>query len=269
MKPHTWRRAILTGYIVLVYAFLLAPIIVVVMASLTTTNYIVFPPRGLTLAWYAAIFHHSEFVGSLALSLIVATGTALLAGTLGTFAAVAIVRERVAGAGLWLAVLSSPLVIPTVVLGVALLQWYTTIGLAAGPWALILGHTILAIPYVVRLVAAALVGIDPALERAAAGLGATPLQRLRLVTLPLVVSSIIAGALFAFITSFDDLTVALFVVSTNVMTLPVQIFNYMQFNYDPLITSVSTVMIFLSFALVVVVERVFGVGKVFQGARAR
>ena len=256
-------------YVIAVYAFLLAPILVVVLASLTKTSFVVFPPRGITLAWYAAIPAHPEFVASLILSLIVATGTAIVSGTLGTLAALAIVRERVPGAGLWLAALSSPLVIPTVVLGIALLQWFTLIALPAGPLPLILGHTLLAMPYVVRLVAAGLAGIDPTLERAAAGLGAASFQRFRLVTLPLVTSSIVAGALFAFITSFDDLTVALFIVSTNVMTLPVRIYNYMQFNYDPLITSVATVMIFLSFVLVVIVERVIGVGRVFTATPVR
>ena len=248
---------------------MLSPIAVFVLASLTKTNYVVFPPQGLTLAWYAAIFAHPEFVGSLVLSLIVAGGTAIVAGTLGTLAAIAIVRERVPGSGLWLALLSSPLVIPTVVLGIALLQWFTLIALPAGAVPLILGHTILALPYVVRLVGAGLLGIDPSLDRAAAGLGATPLERLRRVTLPIVAPSIVAGALFAFITSFDDLTVALFIVSTNVMTLPVRIYNYMQFNYDPLITSVSTVMIFLSLLLVFVVERTIGVGRLFASRPAR
>jgi putative spermidine/putrescine transport system permease protein len=262
-------RALHRGYVALVYAFLLAPIVVVVLASLTKTDYVVFPPQGLTLTWYAAIFAHPEFVGSLVLSLVVASGTAIVAGTFGTLAAIAIVRERVPGAGLWLALLSSPLVIPTVVLGIALLQWFTIIALPAGAVPLILGHTIIALPYVVRLVGAGLLGIDPALDRAAAGLGATPLERLRRVTLPIVAPSIVAGALFAFITSFDDLTVALFIVSTNVMTLPVRIYNYMQFNYDPLITSVSTVMIFLSLVLVFVVERVIGVGRLFASEPVR
>jgi putative spermidine/putrescine transport system permease protein len=262
-------RALHRAYVVAIYAFLLAPIVVIVLASLTRTSYVTFPPKGITLAWYAAIFAHPEFVGSLVLSLVVGCGTALVAGTLGTLAAIAIVREQVPGAGVWLAALSSPLVIPTVVLGIALLQWFTLIALPAGPIPLIAGHTILALPYVVRLVGAGLAGIDPALERAAAGLGATPFQRLRLVTLPLVATSIVAGSLFAFITSFDDLTVALFIVSTNVMTLPVRIYNYMQFNYDPLITSVATVMILLSFILVVAVERVIGVSRLFAVAPAR
>ena len=261
----TFHRA----YVALVYGFLLAPIVVVVLASLTRTDYVVFPPHGLTLKWYAAIAAHPEFLSSLALSLTVGLGTALLAGTLGTLAAIAIVRERVPGAGLWLALLTSPLVIPTVVLGIALLQWFTLLALPAGAVPLILGHTILALPYVVRLVGAGLRGIDPDLDAAAAGLGATALERLRRVTLPLVVPSIVAGALFAFITSFDDLTVALFIVSTNVMTLPVRIYNYMQFNYDPLITSVSTVMILLSLILVIAVERVLGVGKTFGAGAVR
>lgn len=262
-------RALHRIFVALVYAFLLAPIVVVVLASLTKTDYVTFPPRGITLAWYAAIFAHPEFVSSLVLSLIVGAGTAIVAGTLGTLAAVAIVRERVFGANMWLALISSPLVIPTVVLGIALLQWFTLLALPAGPLPLIAGHTILALPYVVRLVGAGLAGVDPLLDRAAAGLGATPLQRLRRVTLPLVTPSIVAGALFAFITSFDDLTVALFIVSTNVMTLPVRIYNYMQFNYDPLITSVSTVMIFLTVIMVIAVERLIGVGRLFESAPAQ
>jgi putative spermidine/putrescine transport system permease protein len=262
-------RIVHRAYVAVIYAFLVAPILVVMLASLTTTSYVTFPPRGITLAWYAAIFSHPEFVDSLSLSLIVGAGTAIVAGTFGTLAAVAIVRERIPGAGTWLALLSSPLIIPTVVLGIALLQWYTILALPAGAVPLIIGHTVLALPYVVRLVCAGLAGIDPSLERAAANLGASAFQRLRRVTLPIVAPSIIAGAVFAFITSFDDLTVALFVVSTNVMTLPVRIYNYMQFNYDPLITSVSTVMIVLSLLTVIVVERVLGVGRLFGQAEAR
>ncbi|MFS0824566.1 ABC transporter permease [Bacillus sp. 1P02SD] len=247
----------------IVYIFLAAPIVVVILSSFTTTEYIVFPPKGFTLRWYTELVNHPEFIQSFMLSVWVAFGTALVATVIGTMASIAVVRYQFRGKTAIMQLVGSPLLIPSVVFGVALLQFYSWIGLAASPMALVIGHIILTIPFVMRLVVASLVGFDRTVEQAAMNLGAGSMRVFFQITLPIIKSGVIAGAIFAFITSFDDLTVALFIVSTDVVTLPVRIFTYMQYQYDPVITSVSSIVIFLTFVLMIVIERVLGIGKVF------
>ncbi|CAB3390717.1 ABC transporter permease [Kyrpidia spormannii] len=252
-------------YLGLLYLFILAPIIVVVASSFTRTNYIVFPPKGFTVRWYGELAqNHPEFLASLGVSIAVGLGTALGATALGTLAALALERYPVPGRRALQELFGSPLVIPSVVLGVALLQWYSAVGIATSILSLIIGHFIIAFPYVVRLVTAKLIDFrESHVERAAANLGATPWQVFWKITLPMIRSGIIAGAVFAFVTSFDDLTVALFVVSTDVQTLPVRLFNYMQYNYDPVVTAISSLMVLLSVVMMVVMERAMGIGQVF------
>lgn len=247
----------------IIYVFLLAPIVVVLMSSLTATDYIVFPPKGLTLRWYVELVNHPEFMQSFMLSVFVALGTSLISTAIGTLTSIAIVRHQFKGKTAIVQLVGSPLFIPSVVFGVALLQFYSWIGLAASPAALIIGHIILTIPFVMRLVVASLVGFDRSIEQAAMNLGAGKFRVFFQITLPIIKSGVIAGAIFSFITSFDDLTVALFIVSTDVVTLPVRIFTYMQYQYDPIITSVSSIMILLTIVLMIIIERVLGVGKVF------
>ncbi|WP_223596560.1 ABC transporter permease [Neobacillus bataviensis] len=257
-------KAGLNFFCVLVYIFLAAPIVVVLLSSLTTTEYIVFPPKGITLRWYAELMNHPEFMQSFTLSIMVALGTSIISTIIGTMASIAVVRYEFRGKTAVTQLIGSPLLIPSVVFGVALLQFYSWIGLAASPVALVIGHFILTIPFVMRLVVASLVGFDRSIELAAKNLGAGSLRVFFQITLPVIKSGVIAGAIFAFITSFDDLTVALFIVSTDVVTLPVRIYTYMQYQYDPIITSVSSIMILLTVILMVVIERILGVGKVFS-----
>ncbi|UOK58620.1 ABC transporter permease [Bacillus sp. OVS6] len=155
----------------IVYVFLLAPIVVVLMSSLTTTDYIVFPPKGLTLKWYVELVEHPEFMQSLVLSIIVAVGTSMIATAIGTLASIAVVRRQFKGKTAIVQLVGSPLLIPSVVFGVALLQFYSWIGLAASPLALIIGHIILTVPFVMRLVVASLAGFDRSIEQAAMNLG--------------------------------------------------------------------------------------------------
>ncbi|WP_257347364.1 ABC transporter permease [Pseudalkalibacillus decolorationis] len=258
-----WPKALLNLYVWLVFIFLMAPVIVILLSSLTKTEYIVFPPKGITFRWYSELLNHPEFIQSFWLSVSVALGTAILSTLIGTLASIAVVRYEFKGKEAVIQLTGSPLLIPSVVLGVALLQFYSWIGLSTSPLALVIGHIIITIPFVMRLVVASLVGFNRSIEYAAMNLGATPIKAFFHITLPVIRSGVLAGGIFAFITSFDDLTVALFIVSTDVVTLPVRIFTYMQYQYDPIITSVSSVMIVLTVVLMLVIEKVLGVGKLF------
>lgn len=252
---------------ILVYLFLLAPIIVVLLSSLTTTEYIVFPPEGLTLRWYFELIEHPEFLEAFNLSIIVASGTATASTIIGTMVSLAVVRHEFKGKAAIIQLVGSPLLIPSVVFAVALLQFYSWIGMATSPLALVIGHIIISVPFVMRLVVANLVGFNRSIEQAAMNLGAGKFRVFFQITLPVIKTGIIAGGIFAFITSFDDLTIALFIVSTDVVTLPVRLYTYMQYQYDPIITSVSSIVIVLTVILMLVIERVLGVGKLFAAKK--
>jgi putative spermidine/putrescine transport system permease protein len=252
-----------------VYAFVLAPLAVVLVASLTAAEYTSFPPEGLSLRWYVAIASHPEFVESLRVSLGVALVTGVLATALGTLAALALARHRFPGRDLLNTLFLSPLMVPTVILGVALLNFYTVAGITRTPFSLVFGHLVITVPYVVRLVSASLAGLDRTLEQAAMNLGASPWQAFRRVTLPLARPGIVAGAAFATITSFDDVSVALFLASPHSMTLPVRIFTYIEQTFDPLVTAVCSLLIVLAAVAVAIIERTIGLGRLFGTDVAR
>lgn len=246
-----------------VYGFVLAPIAVILLASLTAAEYTSFPPHGISLRWYFEIPKHPEFLESLWISLVVAVVSGTLATALGTPAALALVRYRFRGREPLNGFFLSPLMLPAVILGVALLQFYTRVGITRTPAALVCGHLVITVPYVVRLVSASLAGLDPSLERAALILGATPWKAFTRVTLPLVAPGVIAGGAFATIVSFDDVSIALFLASPKTTTLPVRIFTYIEQTFDPLVTAVCSLLVLLTAAAVVLIERCVGLGRLF------
>ncbi|MBI2527353.1 MAG: ABC transporter permease [Candidatus Rokubacteria bacterium] len=245
-----------------VYAFLLAPIVLVLVASLTSAGYVSFPPVGLSLRWYAEIGRRHEFVDALMVSLTVAAAVSVVSTVLGVLAALGLVRYRFLGRDLLNALFLSPLMLPGIVIAVAVLQFYARAGVAATPLTLVLGHVIITTPYTVRLAAASLAGFDRSLERAARNLGASPLQTFRRITLPIIAPGVIAGAMFAFIVSFDDVNVALFLSSPQTTTLPVLMFSYSSQETSPILTSASAVLILVVAALVLVIDRLIGVRNV-------
>jgi putative spermidine/putrescine transport system permease protein len=252
-----------------VYAFVLAPIVVVLIASLTAAEYTSFPPRGLSLRWYAEIPRHPEFLESFRTSVVVAAVSGALATALGTLAALALTRHRFRGRDALATLFLSPLMLPSIVLGIALLQFYTLTGVTRTPLAIVCGHLVITVPYVIRLVAASLAGFDRTLEAAAANLGATPWQAFRRVTLPLIAPGVAAGAAFATLVSFDDVSIALFLAGPTTVTLPVRIFAYIEQTFDPLVTAVCSVLIVLTALVVLVVERAIGLGRLFGADAGR
>ncbi len=246
-------------------ALLLLPLAVIVATSFTTLGYVSFPPEGFTLRWYAEALRRQEFLDSFVLSLGVASVTAGLATLLGTPVAVATVRYRFPGRDLVTAFFMSPLVLPTVVIGIALLQFYNRIGLGATAASLVIGHVIITTPYAIRLVAASLTGLDPSIERAARNLGAAPLRAFLAVTLPLIAPGIAAGAIFAFVTSFDNVTISVFLATPRMVTLPVRIYNLWDQPISPWLVAICSLVIVWTVLLIAVVERVVSVRGLFGG----
>jgi putative spermidine/putrescine transport system permease protein len=256
---------ILRAFTYAMVAVLLLPLAVIVMTSFTTLGYVSFPPQGFTLRWYGEALGKTEFLESFYLSLAVAAVTAGLATLIGTPVAVATARYRFAGRDLVSAFFMSPLILPTVVIGLALLQFYNGIGLGATPASLVLGHVIITTPYAIRLVTASLTGLDPSIERAARNLGAAPIVAFARVTLPLIAPGIAAGAIFAFVTSFDNVTISVFLATPRMVTLPVRIYNLWDQPIYPWLVAICSLVIVWTILLIALIERVVSVRGLFGG----
>jgi putative spermidine/putrescine transport system permease protein len=235
--------------VTLILAFLAFPIVVVLVVSFSEASYLTFPPPNFGLRWYRAYFGNADWLRPTWLSLWVAAAVVVLATSLGTLASLGIMRLpkplRVLASGLVL----SPLIVPVIVVAIGIYYAFARYGLVGTPIALILAHTCLAVPFVVTSVTASLSGIDPRLEQAALSLGATPGGTFWQVTLPLIRPGVLVGALFAFITSFDELVVALFLSGTGAVTLPRRMWEDLRYAIDPTIAAVSTLTIVLTAAL--------------------
>ena len=244
-------RITLAVFCGLVGAWLLAPMLIVLPMGFTDRRSLSFPPTGWSLEWYRNFFSSDEWYGALLTSLEIAVLVTLLATLLGTASAFALVRGRFPGRAAINALLLAPLVVPVVIVAIAVfaafLRWRLS-GTVAG---FVLAHTALAIPFVIITVTSSLRTFDVRLELAAANLGASPLRTFRQVTLPLILPGVLSGALFAFITSFDEVVVALFLQSSDVRTLPVQMFTSVTREVDPTIAAASTMILCLTTALLV------------------
>jgi putative spermidine/putrescine transport system permease protein len=251
-------KRFLAGANAVILLYMLAPILVIIPVSFGTQQYVVFPPTGFTLRWYEHFFTSPELVDSLFLSIRLAVLATVLATILGTMAAVALVRYRVPGREALRAFFMSPIVVPGLVLGIAMLMFFSKTFLRSSFWALLLAHITVIMPYVIRTVSASLVGVDRTLEQAAESLGAPPFVAFRTVTLPLLKPGLIAASILAFVQSFDELVMSLFLTGPRVSTLPVQIFHYLEYNSDPTIAAISVVLILFSTTLVLLTERFVG-----------
>ncbi|TGV30084.1 ABC transporter permease [Mesorhizobium sp. M00.F.Ca.ET.186.01.1.1] len=239
------------------------PFLVIIPSSFTEAGYLAFPPEGFSFQWYTMILDRPEFVESLWTSLKLATVTAVLATVLGTLAAFALSKYKFRGSGVINALMLSPLTVPSLIIGISALLFFTRIGIAGTFTGLLLAHILISIPYVVRLVLTGLSTFDYTLEKAGYMLGAHPLRVFWDITLPLLRPAIVSGMIFSFLTSFDNVTVSLFLVAPDTTTLPLAIFTYMQETLDPLVASISAVVILLSLVFIVLLEKVYGLERLF------
>lgn len=239
--------------------FMLAPLVIVVIVSFTSASYLLFPPPGYSLRWYAAVMELSWFWRSLGVSLIVAMVSTAIAVVLGTLAARALTRGRFIGHSVLEYVVLSPLLLPGVVLGFALFNVLVLMGLEnAGLPNLIVAHTLITLPFVVRSVWSAMAGSDATLEEAAYSLGATPFQTFRHVVLPSAMPGILAGTILAFTYSFNDVTISIFLTSGEVTTLPVELMADLEYSANPAPAAISSLMIALMLFMFLLVIRIGG-----------
>lgn len=242
---------------------LAAPIGIAVVASFTGGGTIAFPPQGWSLRWYSAFWADPDFVDAARTSIEIALATAAIATPLGTAAAIALARHAFPGRREVAAFLTLPLAIPAVVLGLAFLVLYTAMGFGGTKEGIVAGHVVLTTPFVIRLVTASFAQFDPNLERAAAGLGASPFVVLWRVTLPALRAGIAGGALFAAILSFDEVVVALFLSGPDATTLPVRIFTTVEQSPGPVVLAAGAVLVVLALGVFAVLEATVGVARAF------
>jgi putative spermidine/putrescine transport system permease protein len=263
-------KVLVLAVAVFVYVFLLAPFFVVAIASLEGSQafFYNFPPRQLSLAWYGEI--PVKYFRAFGVSLAVGAITALISGITGTAAALGLVRGRIRRQPLVQAVFRLPLQIPFVVTGVVFLQAYyrlvdvVGVNLAGSLSGMILAHVFVTIPYTVGAVSSVIVRMSPRLDEAAASLGASAWSTFRRVSFPLIRPGIFAGVLYAFIISFGDVPIAVFLAGSNTVTLPVEIFQSLQFDFNPAVLALSTLVVIFSLALIIVMQRVVGLDIVLR-----
>lgn len=260
------RRASQGALVLIVFAvlsFVLLPVLVVIPASFTAASFPSFPPKGFSFQWYLKILDRPEFITAFKNSVMFAFLAASFSLVLGTLAGLAVARYAFPGKTFIVTFMTAPLTVPQLVLGIALIVYFTPFHLSGTPLGFLISHVIITLPYVVRFVLAGLSGFDYTLERAAMILGARPFKVFWHITFPLLRPALISGGMFAFLTSFDNVTVSLFMVSPQMRTLPLEIFSHMQDAYSPIVASVSSVVVFISVLFIAVLERLYGVGRLF------
>ena len=245
--------------------FALGPILIVCAVAFTPLGYLSLPIHGLSLRWFRAIGSNPEFVDAFWTSLGLGALSATIAILFTVPAALAVARYRFPGREALVTFLQSPLMIPPAVLGIAFLRFFTEIGLGGTFIGLVLSHVIIVMPFALRLVIAASTGIDPQLEHAAVSLGASWWKSFWRVILPLILPGVASGWVLAFITSFDEVTMTVFIASPRTTTLPVRLFLYIQDNIDPLVAAVSAALIGLTVVAMLLLDWLYGLERLLVG----
>jgi putative spermidine/putrescine transport system permease protein len=245
----------------LIFFFLMAPILVVIPLSFNAENFFTFTPGMLALDPEAySLRHYRDFLTNpdwqqaLRNSLTIAPVATLLSVSLGTLAAIGLSQSHVPFKGAIMAILISPMIVPLIISAAGMYFFYSRVGLQGTYWGVVLAHAALGIPFVIITVTATLVGFDRSLTRAAASLGANPVTTFFRVQMPLILPGVISGGLFAFITSFDEVVVVIFVGSAQQQTLPWQMFTGLREQISPTILAVATILVIVSIGLLSVVE---------------
>jgi len=244
-----------------ILSFLVLPILAIVPLSFTHDSILSYPVEHWSLRWYRVLVNNPIWGEVLKNSLVIALASTLVATTLGTLAAMGLTRRHCPAPGILTAFLLTPMIVPVIITGVASYFFYTKLGLTNSFVGMILAHSILGTPFVVLTVSATLQGFDLNQSRAAYSLGARPIFAFTSVVMPQIAPGIMSGALFAFITSFDEVIVALFIAGTEQYTLPRQMFSGIRENLDPTIAAVATVMIVVSVCILALAQFVAARGQ--------
>lgn len=246
-------RVLLYGFVALVVVFLLTPILVIIPISFSSARFMTFPPPGFSLQWYAELLDRPQWLRALWVSTKVAFLCVLMSLGLGVPAAFALVRSKFRSTPFAYTLILSPMLLPSVVVGLGLFFLFSALGMTGTITAIAIGQTLVIMPIVVVIVASTLQGFDRRLEQAALIFGATPLKAFRLVTLPIIAPAIISAGLFALLLSFDDLLISLFLSDPSTATLSIAIWNNTIMQISPVIAAVSVCLLAMSLLVLVAI----------------
>lgn len=240
----------ITGIIIL---FLILPTFVIIPISFSSGSYLKFPPDGFSLRWYVNYFTNENWLSATWISFEVALATSIFSSLLGIPLSIALQRYKFPGRSLLYGLVVSPLVVPVIIIAIAIYIFYSKVQLIGSIPALIVAHTLVALPIVVIIVTASLKNYDTNLDHAAMNLGAGPFITFREITLPLISPAILSSAIFAFIMSFDELLITMFICG-NSTTLPKRMWDSVRHEIDPTLASISTLLIALSILLLFIIQ---------------
>ena len=247
----------------ILFLFLLAPVLLVIPISFSGEQILSFPPESWSLRWYVALAHNSTMISAFWTSLLLGTIVTVLSLAAAIPAAYVIVRMRTRGSEFLYNLFTAPLLLPTIVLGLAILIVFASAGFLGSFWGLVIGHLVITLPYALRVLATTLSNIPLACEEAASTLGGRPLTVFRRVTLPMMAPGIVAATALCFLVSFDEVVITLFLTGPRLTTLPVELFHHVESRADPLVASVSVLLILLTLTVVMIVDRTVGLSKTF------
>ncbi len=254
-------RAVFRASVALLFLFLLGPVLLVFPISFSADANIAWPPSGWSIRWYRAMLVQPELGEALRNSLMLAASVTILALIIAMPTAFALGRAKFRGREVLLSALTAPLLLPTIVLGLALLIIFVSRGLV-GSWpGLVMAHLLVTVPYALRILLTSLSGLPAAVEEAASSLGAGPWPVFRRITLPLMLPGVVASAAIVFLVSFDEVVITLFIVGPRLTTLPVALYHYVEARTDPMVAAISVLMVLFTLALVVVLERAVGLRR--------
>ena len=257
------RRHLGLGVIVfLVYVFLIGPLLIIMASSFGEQNALVFPGQGFTLKWYAQVFQMKSFINSALLSIEIALAATAIALLLGVPAAYALNRYRVPGKDFIKTLFLSPVLIPCIVLGFIMLRYVINQWQLSVIPSLLIGHTLLSIPYVMRVITSSLANFDFAIEEAAGSLGAPKGYTFFHIVLPNIRSGIASACVMAVINSFNNVSLSTFLTAPGVTMLPIEIMGYVEYHFDPTIAALATVMMLVTLGVMLLIEKTLGLESV-------
>ncbi len=255
-----------------IFFFLLAPILIMIPLSFNAQPFFTFTremltlnPEGYSLRWYRDFLESESWMRSIRNSFVIGIAATIVSTTLGTLAALGLSRSEMPAKGLIMGILISPMIVPLIISAAGMFFFFSSINIAQTYLGVVLAHAALGTPFVVITVTATLVGFDQSLTRAAANLGASPTRTFFKITMPLILPGVISGALFAFITSFDEIVVVLFVAGVEQRTIPREMWSGIREDISPTILAVATILVLISIALLTVVELLRRRGERMRG----
>lgn len=255
------ENKLLTVFVVLVYTFLFAPLIIIAMTSIGTESYIAFPPKGFTLNWFINVFKSESFMRSIFTSTMISFIATCFALIIGIPASYGLSRYEFRGKSAIKNFFFSPLIIPGIVVGFSLFQFLLVKLNLSVYISLLIGHTLVIIPYIIRVVGSSLEVFDYSIEEAAESLGCKKSATFFKVVLPNITSGVMAAFMMAFINSFNNVPVSMFLTGPGVSTLPINMMSYVEYNYDPTVSALSVILMLMTIGIMYILEKTLGLSN--------